>query len=85
MLALPASSSPLRSLFDVAELAEMASPANRVKLPTLRGAINSARQMFSDGVAKSVALICVTADGHLRLIQVGPKGGVRRLWDFGSL
>ena len=83
-LSLPLSSSPLRSMFDVAHLAEMANPSNRAKLATFRQAVQSARAMISDGV-KSVNCICVTADGCLRLIQIGPRGGVKRLWNFGAL
>lgn len=86
MLALPSSSSPLRALIDVAALAEMAAPENRSKLRTLRDAINSARAFLSaEPTAREVNAVCVTADGHLRLIRIGPKGGIKRLWDFGAL
>lgn len=85
MLSLPSSSSPLRNLFSVADLAAMAAPENRSKLATLRDAINGARRMFADSAVSSVNCICVTADGNLRLVRIGNKGGIKRLWNFGAL
>ena len=86
MLALPSSSSPLRGLFDVAHLAEIASPANRAKLPTFRDAVASARQhMANDRAAKAINVICICADDTLQLVRVGPKGGIKRLWNFGEI
>ena len=41
-LALPTSNSPLRQLFDVADLAALASPSNRAQLPTFRQTVESA-------------------------------------------
>ena len=84
-LSLPPSSSTLRTFFDVAHLAEIASPANRAKLCTFRQAITSARAFLAaERSTKEVNTICICADGSLQLIRVGPKGGVRRLWNFGT-
>lgn len=86
MLSLPSSSSTLRNLFDVEALAEIAAPANRSKLRTFREAVTSARQyMATERGAKAVNTICVCADGTLQLVRVGPKGGIKRLWNFGSI
>ena len=86
MLALPSSSSSLRGLFDVSHLVEMAAPQNRAKLPTFRQAVTAARQyMAAEAHAKSVNVICFCADGTLQLVGVGPKGGIKRLWNFGTL
>ena len=83
---LPSSSSPLRNLFDVAHLAEIASPANRAKLVAFPNAVRSARAFLaSERGAKEVNTICVCADGSLQLVRVGPKGGVKRLWNFGQV
>ena len=86
MLALPSASSALRNLFDVAHLAEIAAPANRAKLRTFREAVTSARQYrAAEHGAKAVYTICLCADGTLQLVSVGPKGGIKRLWNFGAL
>jgi hypothetical protein len=86
MLVLPSASSALRNLFDVAHLAEIAAPANRAKLRTFREAVTSARQyLAAERGAKAVNTICLCADGTLQLVSVGPKGGIKRLWNFGAL
>ena len=85
-LSLPLSSSPLRSMFDVAHLAEIAHPANRSKLRTFREAVTSAREyLAAERGAKAVNTICLCADGTLQLVSVGPKGGIKRLWNFGTI
>lgn len=85
-LSLPASSSNLRNLFDVAHLVEIAAPCNRAKLRTFREAVTSARQyMAAEPAAKFVNTICLCADGTLQLVRVGQKGGIKRLWNFGAL
>lgn len=78
-LALPASTSPLRDLFDVADLAAK-------RFVTLRQAVHTARSMFAaDAAVKAVNFIVLTADGTVKLIAIGPKGGRRTLWIFGAL
>ena len=44
---LPTANSQVRQLIDVAVVAEMLSPENRAKLPTLRQALSSAVEMLS--------------------------------------
>ena len=86
MLHLPSSSSPLRSLFDVAELAKMAAPSARRNMPTFRDARLKAPAFFAgEPSARSLNAIVVRADGQLWLVRFGRKGGWRRLWNFGQL
>lgn len=85
-LALPTSSSPLRQLFDVADLAEMASPANRSKLPTFRQTVQSAKSFFAgETSAKAVNAVTFRANGELWLVEVKRSGAWRKLWNFGQL
>lgn len=86
MLSLPTSSSPLRQLFDVATLAEVASPANRSKLPTFRQTVQSAKEFFaSETSAKSLNAVTLRASGELWLVEVKRSGSWRKLWNFGQL
>lgn len=86
MLHLPSSNSPLRSLFDVAELAVMASPENRQKMPTFRDARLKAPVFFTaEPAARELYAIVVRADGQLWLVRFGRRGGWRRVWNFGQL
>lgn len=84
-LRLPLQDSKARELFDVAHLAEITSPENRSNLPTYRESIRRALCAFVEPGVKAVHTICLRADGELWLIRVGPKGGVRREWNFGKL
>jgi len=86
MLSLPTSDSPLRELFDVAELAAMAAPGNRQNMPTFRDVRLKAPSFFaSEPAARSFHAIVVRADGQLWLVRFGRKGGWKRLWNFGQL
>lgn len=86
MLHLPSSTSPLRSLFDVAELAVNAAPGNRQNMPTFRDARLKAPAFFADEpAAQSLHAVVARADGQLWLVRFGRKGGWRRLWNFGQL
>lgn len=84
--ALPTSSSPLRQWFDVAELAVMLAPENRQSLPTFRQSLKSAKSFFAaEPTAKALHCVTVRADGEVCLVRVGPRGGWRKLWTFGTL
>jgi hypothetical protein len=73
-------------LFDVADLAALAAPANRRALPTFRAAVMAAREYIAvEQNCNAVNSLCVCADGTLQLVRVGPCGGVRRLWNFGAV
>lgn len=83
MLALPVTASPLRELFDVADLVALgtkkASPAS------FAIAKLGAQRAFSDSAVRSVNSICIRASGELWLVQFGPRGGHKKLWNFGKL
>jgi hypothetical protein len=83
-LKLPASDSPIRELFDVGHLADVASPANRRNLPTLAQARRQAIQIFKAGAAKSATFIVLRMNGTIGLVQFGNRGGVRHVWNFGG-
>jgi len=85
-LALPTSSSPLRQLFDVADLAALASPSNRAQLSTFRGTVQSAKSFFAgEPAAKSLNAVTLRANGELWLVEVKRSGAWRKLWNFGQL
>ena len=85
-LKLPASSSPLRELFDIADLAALADIQARTKLPTLQQAKMTARNVFAtDNAVKQVNMLVIRANGELHLMKFGPKGGTKKLWNFGVL
>lgn len=86
MLSLPLSSSPLRQLFDVADLAALASPSNRAQLSTFRQTVQSAKEFFAgETSAKSLNAVTLRADGELWLVEVKRSGAWRKLWNFGQL
>ena len=78
-LRLPLTSSPLRESFDVASLVDWRS------LPNFREALTGCRSTIEgDTRIRSVNSIAIRADGEIWLIQVGRKGGWKRLWNFGN-
>jgi hypothetical protein len=80
---LPTANSQVRQLIDVAVVAEMLSPENRAKLPTLRQALSSAVEMFSaDKAISSVCIVCRRADGSIVLERIGNRGGHNTVWTF---
>ena len=86
MLSLPPTASPIRGLFDLHDLADLAAPSNRAKLPTFRQAVVSARaSMKADTAIRSVNMICLRATGHLWLIEFRHSGSWKKVWDFGAL
>ena len=86
MLSLPLSSSPLRQLFDVADLAAMAAPQNRERLTSFRQVLQSAKSFFAgETSAKAVNYVTLRANGELWLVEVKRSGAWRKLWNFGQL
>lgn len=70
---------------DRSELVDLESLARWRELPTFRQAVRDAvRYMKAVPAAKSVCVQCLRADGRVWLVRVGPRGGWRRLWDFGD-
>lgn len=68
---------------DMAHLVEILDPRNVAKLPDFRGAISSSRKSFPAG-AKSVNIVCLRANDERWLISIGPRGGWKFLWNFGT-
>jgi hypothetical protein len=86
MLRLPPQDSKVRECFDLSHLAEMCAPENRLKLPTFRQALTNAKSFFGQNKGvKVVNSVTLRANGELWLIQVGPRGGWKVLWNFGQL
>ena len=86
MLHMPLSDSPLRGLFDTADLVRYAHPDNRANMMTFRQGVNTCRHYLAfDAAAQSAHTIVLCADGTLRLIRVGRRGGIARLWNFGEI
>jgi hypothetical protein len=85
-LRLPLTGSKTRELFDVRHLAEVASPENRSKLMTRRECVSRVKDAMSANKSiRAIHSFCLSANGHLHLLRVGPRGGVSRIWDFGVL
>lgn len=86
MLRLPPQDSTIRECFDMAHLAEIVAPENRLKLQTFREALSNAKSFFAQNKGvKVVNSVTLRANGELWLIQVGPRGGWKVLWNFGQL
>ena len=77
MLSLP-TNPELRSLFQTMDLVEWKT------LPTFRTAIMACRNVFSDSAVRRAHSVCIRANGEIWLISVGPKGGWKKLWNFGN-
>jgi hypothetical protein len=75
-LSLPLSTSPIRDLFDIRDLAD------RLWV-TLPAAKSAASKMFADGSVSSVHCLVLRACGNVELIRFGPKGGRNTVWKFG--
>lgn len=78
MLRLPLNDSPLCELFSVADLIDWQ------KLPTYQHAKIAAIKQFGDTAVKSVNCVAMRANGDIWLFRVGPRGGVKKLWNFGD-
>jgi hypothetical protein len=78
MLSLPSSNSELREKFDIMDLAEK-------RWSTFLESKAAARNVFakSEGV-KKVNTLTMRADGSIHLIEWGPRGGKKVLWNFGK-
>jgi hypothetical protein len=72
-----------RELAPIHELAEKFHPANIGRLWGFQEALRETRKNFPRG-ARSVALVCLRADDERWLISVGPRGGWRKVWNYGT-
>ena len=85
-LRLPRSDSALRTQIDIHQLAELGASRSWDQLPTFAQARRQAViAMHNDPAIRSINSLTLRADDTLELIQVGPKGGVKTLWRFGSI
>lgn len=92
MFAIPLEGTDAREqLGDLRHVAEVLSPANRLKLPTFSEALRRGRRTLAETKgAKRVTLICFgncniqSQHGRIILLSVGPRGGWRKVWDFGA-
>jgi hypothetical protein len=86
MLRLPPVSSPVRSLVDVDALAQLGTERAWSTLPTFPEACRKAVEFLAaEPAARRVHTLCLRASGELWLVAVGPRGGWRRVWNFGEV
>lgn len=85
-LLLPPQDSPLRDFFSMSDLLSLGTAEGRRALPTLAQARLGARRTFeADRNVRGVHAIVATADGKVKLVRFGPRGGTAHLWTFGEL
>lgn len=65
---------------DLGHLVELLSPRNVGRLPTFSQAL---RAEVPAG-ARAVNVVCLRANDERWLIAVGPRGGWRKVWNFGT-
>jgi plasmid stabilization system protein ParE len=83
---IPTTDHPARdAMGDLAHIAEVLDRRNVERLPDFAEAIRSARRTIAaTPAARAVNIICLRADDERWLISVGPRGGWRRVWNFGT-
>jgi hypothetical protein len=83
---LPTADHPAREyLGDMSYLAEVLHPGNVHLLPDFASALRTARKHAAVLPAGSrVNTVCLRADDERWLISVGPRGGWKKLWNFGT-
>jgi hypothetical protein len=86
MLRLPPNTHRVRETLDMNHLVEVARPKNRHLLLTRVEAVAAAtRAMREDSAIKSIDSFYLSATDNLILARIGRRGGVKKLWDFGTL
>jgi hypothetical protein len=82
---IPAIDHPAReAMGDIAHVVEVLAPANVDKLQPFSEVLRAFRNNFPAG-AKAVVGICLREDNDERwLISIGPRGGWKKLWNFGN-
>jgi hypothetical protein len=83
---LPPADHIAREHYDLATLAEQLDPANVARLPDFRAAVANARRSIdaSNGAISGMTVVCLRGDDERWLVHVGPRGGWRKLWNFGT-
>lgn len=85
-LRLPLTGTKTREMLDMELLASLASAENRMKLPTFREALTSARKFLkAEKAARSIFSYTLRADGELWLLKVNRNGSWKMAWNFGKL
>lgn len=85
-LLLPPAGTAIRDLIDMEFLGSLGSVENRMKLPTFREALTSARKFLkAEKAARSTLSYTLRADGELWLLKVNKNGSWKALWNFGKL
>lgn len=81
---LPPTGSPAREAMGTLEhVANVLAPGNRLKLLTMREAQAGAIAFLAASPAAShVNAIVIRVNGDFELMEFGPKGGKRTLWNF---
>ena len=64
-------------------LVDLLDRRNIEKLPSFQEALRIAHKNFPAG-AKSVIIGCLRANDERWLISVGPRGGWKKIWNFGD-
>lgn len=83
---LPLTGTAARATLDdmgMAYVVELLAPANVADLPEFGAALRSVRANFPKG-AKAVLSLCLRSDDERWLIQIGPRGAWRKVWNFGT-
>ena len=84
MLKMPPANHYAAELIDKKHLADLVQ--NYALLLTFRGAIRSAKNtMLQNKAIKSVYCYALRANDELWLLRVGPRGGWRKVWNFGKV
>lgn len=79
-LALPPFNSPIRDLFVIDDLVDWRA------IPTFGTTLIKARRYVREqkqNGLREVFCIAMKADGSIVLFRVGPRGGWKKLWNFG--
>lgn len=71
-----------REMAPVEYLVEALDRKNLHRLPDFAAARRSVREHFPKG-AKSVCILCLRGDDERWLIEVGPRGGWKKVWNYG--
>lgn len=76
---LPLPDSPLREMFDAEEVV-----LRWHELPSFVNAVRACRNTVANMPVRSAQAVCIRANAEIWLIQVGKRGGIKRLWNFGK-
>lgn len=84
--ALPLAGSAARNAIgDIAHAVDILSPANSHLLPSTIAAVKAAQRTLAGCPAGTrVNVIVLRGDDERWLISVGPRGGWRKIWNFGT-